>query len=65
MKATYDMMPDYEPPSKNFNSYLAAIYIKKLKNYSYGFILNVCIISLDKLLFWEENLLRPEEPRPE
>ena len=65
MKATYDMMPDYEPPSKNFNSYLAAIYIKKLKNYSYGFILNVCIISLDKLLFWEENLLKPEEPRPE
>ena len=51
MKATYDMMPDYEPPSKNFNSYLAAIYIKKLKNYSYRFILNVCIISLDKLLF--------------
>lgn len=50
MKATYDMMPDYEPPSKFFNSYLAAIYIKKL-NYSYGFILNVCIISLDKLLF--------------
>ena len=59
------MMPDYEPPSKIFNSYLAAIYIKKLKNYSYGFTLNVCIISLDKLLFWEENLLKPEEPRPE
>ena len=63
MKATYDMMPDYEP-SKFFNSYLADIYIKKL-NYSYGFILNVCIISLDKLLFWQENLLKPEEPRPE
>lgn len=30
MKATYDMMPDYEP-SKFFNSYLAAIYIKKTK----------------------------------